>query len=107
MPFKVQVGPHQVAIHQGRTVLITEPDGQIGWPSDRGLYFCDTRVIGSWSIYADGEPWDLLNGGAVAAYASRSYLTNRAIATATGVIEPRTLGLAISRSITGGLHEDL
>jgi len=38
MPFKVQVGPHQVAIHQGQTVLVSEPDGQINWPSEKGLY---------------------------------------------------------------------
>ena len=29
MPFKVQVGPHQVSIHHGQTVLVSEPDGQI------------------------------------------------------------------------------
>jgi hypothetical protein len=34
MPFKVQVGPPQIAIHQGLTVLVSEPDGQINWPSD-------------------------------------------------------------------------
>jgi IS30 family transposase len=39
MAFKVQVGPAQIAIHQGQTVLVTEPDGQVNWPSDRGLYF--------------------------------------------------------------------
>jgi N-terminal domain of (some) glycogen debranching enzymes len=64
MPFKVQVGPHQVAIHHGQTVLVSEPDGQINWPSEKGLYFFDTRVISSWTIYANGEPWELLNGGA-------------------------------------------
>jgi hypothetical protein len=26
MPFKVQVGPPQIAIHQGQTVLVSEPD---------------------------------------------------------------------------------
>ena len=57
MPFKVQVGPHQVAIHHGQTVLVSEPDGQINWPSEKGLYFFDTRVISSWTIYANGEPW--------------------------------------------------
>ena len=81
MSFKVQVGPHQVAIHQGQTVLVTEPDGQIDWPSEKGLYFHDTRVVSSWAIYANGEPWDLLNGGAVTYYASRIYLTNRKIPT--------------------------
>ena len=64
MPFKVQVGPSQISIHQGQTVLITEEAGQIDWPSEKGLYFFDTRVISSWAIYANGERWDLLNGGA-------------------------------------------
>jgi glycogen debranching enzyme len=107
MPFKVQVGPHQVSIHQGQTVLVTEPDGQINWPSEKGLYFLDTRVISSWTVYANGEPWNLLNGGAVTHYASRIHLTNRKIPTTDGVIPERTLGLVVARSISGGMHEDL
>jgi len=107
MPFKVQVGPHQVSIHHGQTVLVSEPDGQIHWPSEKGLYFLDTRVVGSWAIYANGEPWDLLNGGAITHYASRIYLTNRKISTTDGVIPQRTLGLVLSRSINGGMHEDI
>jgi glycogen debranching enzyme len=107
MSFKVQVGPHQVSIHQGQTVLVTEPDGQINWPSEKGLYFLDTRVISSWAIYANGEPWDLLNGGAITHYASRTYLSNRKIHTTDGIIPQRTLGLVVSRSISGGMHEDL
>src|SRR6266446_4755362 len=107
MAFKVQVGPHQVSIHQGQTVLVSEPDGQINWPSEKGLYFRDTRVVSSWAIYANGEPWDLLNGGAISYYASRIYLTNRNIPTGQGIIPLRTLGLIISRWINGGMHEDL
>jgi glycogen debranching enzyme len=106
MPFKVQVGPHQVSIHQGQTVLVTEPDGQIKWPSEKGLYFFDTRVISSWAIYANGEPWTLLNGGAVTHYSSRIHLTNPKIPTTDGIIAERTLGLVITRSISGGMHED-
>jgi glycogen debranching enzyme len=107
MPFKVQVGPPQIAIHQGQTVLVSEPDGRINWPSDKGLYFLDTRMVSSWAIYANGEPWELLNGGAVNYYAARIFLTNKSIATEDGAILPRTLGLTIGRSISGGLHEDL
>ena len=107
MAFKVQVGPPQIAIHQGQTVLVSEPDGQIRWPSDKGLYFLDTRIISSWAIYANGEPWELLNGGPVSYYAARIFLTNKSILTEDGTIAPRTLGLTISRSISGGLHEDL
>lgn len=107
MPFKVQVGPPQIAIHLGQTVLVSEMDGQIGWPSEKGLYFLDTRVISSWSIYANGEPWQLLNGGAVTHYAVRILLTNRALATEGGTIPERTLGLTIGRWIEDGVHEDL
>src|SRR5271163_1072927 len=107
MTFKVQVGPAQITIHQGQTVLVTEPDGQIGWPSQRGLYFYDTRVISAWAMYANGEPWDLLNGGAVAYHAARIFQTNRAFMSEDGPISARTLGLVIGRHIDGGLQEDI
>src|SRR5215469_4430607 len=107
MPFKVQVGPSQISIHHGQTVLISAPDGQIDWPSDRGLYFKDTRVLSAWAISANGEPWDLLDGGAITYDAARIYLTNREIATGDGTIASRTLGLTIGRAIDGGVHEDL
>jgi glycogen debranching enzyme len=107
MAFKVQVGPAQIAIHQGQTVLVTEPDGQVSWPSERGLYFRDTRIISAWAIYANGEPWDLLNGGAIAYHAARIFLTNPAFATEAGPIVARTIGLVIGRHIDGGLHEDI
>src|SRR3984957_1195898 len=107
MTFKVQVGPAQITIHQGQTVLVTEPDGQVAWPSQRGLYFYDTRVISAWAIYANGEPWDLLNGGAVAYHAARIFQTNRAFMSEDGPVSARTLGLVIGRHIDGGLHEDI
>jgi N-terminal domain of (some) glycogen debranching enzymes len=80
MAFKVQVGPPQISICQGQTVLITEQDAQINWPSEKGLYFFDTRVVSSWRIYANGELWELLNGGAINYLASRIFLTNRSLA---------------------------
>src|SRR6201996_6175324 len=107
MPIEVQVGPPQIAIHQGQTVLISEEDGQINWPTDKGLYFLDTRLISAWSIYADGEPWVLLNGGAIAYYAARIFLTNGDFLSREGLVPARTLSLTVSREIDGGLHEDL
>ena len=107
MAFKVQVGPPQIAIHQGQTVLVTDPDGTITYPSEKGFYFLDTRIISNWAIYANGEPWQLLNGGPIDYYTARIFLTNKPIVTEDGEIPPRTLGLTISRSLSGGLHEDL
>jgi len=107
MSFKVHVGPPQIAIHEGQTVLVSEPDGRITWPSEKGLYFLDTRIISNWTIYANGEPWELLNGGPINYNAARIFLTNKTILTEDGAIAPRTMGLTISRSIIGGMHEDL
>jgi glycogen debranching enzyme len=107
MAFKVQVGPPQISIHQGQTVLVTDPDGQITWPSDRGLYFFDTRLISAWAVYANGEEWDLLNGGAVTYDTARVFMTNRSFLTEDGAVPAHTLGFALSRAIGGGLHEDL
>jgi glycogen debranching enzyme len=107
MALEVKVGPPQLAIHQGYTVLVTEADGAIRWPSDKGLYFCDTRLISFWAIWANGEEWELLNGGAATHYGARVLLTNKAIHTEDGEIPAHTLGLTISRVISGGFHEDL
>ena len=53
MSFKVQVGPPQIAIHEGYTVLVSEPDGGILGPTDKGLYFYDSRLINIWQLYAN------------------------------------------------------
>ena len=107
MAFKVQVGPPQIAIHQGQIILLTEPDGQIAWPSDKGLYFFDTRVLSAWAVYANGETWDLLSGGASTYDTARLFLTNGAFLTEDGEVPARTVGFMLSRALDGGLHEDL
>jgi glycogen debranching enzyme len=107
MALEITVGPPRLAINQGYGVLITDQDGQIPWPTDKGFYHSDTRVISSWQIFANGESWDLLNSGNIAHYASRVFLTNRAIKTEIGAVAGGTLGLGIGRSIGGGVHEDL
>ena len=64
-------------------------------------------MISAWAIYANGESWDLLNGGAIAPHAARIFLTNRAFETEDGPVAARTLGLVIGRHVEGGLHEDI
>jgi glycogen debranching enzyme len=107
MTFKVRVGPAQIAIYHASTVLVTEPNGEMVWPSDHGLYLLDTRLISAWSVQANGENWDLLNGGAVRHDTARIYLTNREFQTQDGAVAGRTLSLVVSRHIDGGMHEDL
>ena len=106
MSLEIKVGPPQLAIHQGDAVLITQPDGQITWPTAMGLYYLDTRMISAWSLYANGVAWDLLNSGTPLYYLARIYLTNRAIQTELAEIPAKTLSLEIGRRIDGGIHED-
>ena len=107
MALEVNVGPPRLAISQGYGVLITEEDGQVSWPTDKGFYHSDTRMISSWKIYADGQPWELLNSGNISYYASRIFLTNRALKTQIGAVPAGSLGLTLGRIIGGGIHEDL
>ena len=107
MAFKVQVGPPQICHPPGAD----RADHRAGRPDHlaerQGPLLPRHPLISSWAIYANGEPWDLLNGGAITYYAARIFLTNRPFLTEDGTIPARTLGLTISRSISGGMHEDL
>src|SRR5436190_7227465 len=107
MALEITVGPPQLAINEGNVVLVTDPDGQIVFPSEKGVYFFDTRLINSWSISANGVPWDLLNSGNIKHYASRIFLINCAVSTEDGEIPRHSIGLSIGRSLGGGMHEDL
>ena len=64
-------------------------------------------MISAMAISANGEPWDLLNGGAVTADTARIHLTNRGFLSEDGGVQARTLGLVIGRKLGGGMHEDL
>ena len=107
MALEIAVGPQKLVINQGFGFLITDQDGQVNWPTDKGFYHRDTRLVSAWRIYADGEEWELLNAGNITYYAARVFLTNRKLMTENGEIAAGQLGLVISRSIGGGLHEDL
>ncbi len=106
MTLEVKVGPPQLAVHQGHYVMVGDPDGQILTEGDRGLYFKDTSLMSSWALFANGQPWTLLDGGALTASAARVYCTNLAIATSEGIIAEKTPGLVFSRHIDGSMHED-
>jgi glycogen debranching enzyme len=105
--FEITVGPLQLVINQGHGFLVTDQDGHIPWPTNKGLYFFDTRMISSWQIFANGKSWELLNASNISHYAARIFLTNPSISTEQGEIQAHTLGLALGRSIDGGIHEDI
>src|SRR5574340_14852 len=107
MAMKVTVGPPVITINHGSTFLVSEFDGSVTDASDQGFYSRDTRYISRYQLYIDGEPWTLLNSGAIAYYASRTYLVNPKVRTEQGTIAAGTLGLVLGRRVGESLHEDL
>ena len=73
MALEIAVGPQKLVLNQGSGFAVTDQNGQIDWPTDKGVYYADTRLISSWRIYADGEEWDLLNSGNIAFFAARIF----------------------------------
>ena len=55
MTLKVTVGPPLLTINQGHSLLVTDLDGQIRWPTKCGFFVWDTRIISAWQIYANGD----------------------------------------------------
>ncbi len=107
MSLEVQVGTPHLAIHQGETVWLADPDGQLTPNTDRGLLFRDTRLFSVWRLYANGARWELLNGGVTTHYAMQAFLANPAIPSEDGDIPARSIGLTLGRWLDGGIHEDL
>jgi hypothetical protein len=93
MALEITVGPPQLTINEGNVVLVTDPDGQIVFPSDK------RRLFFRYASDHNGVPWDLLNSGNITHYASRIFLTNGAIPTEDGEIPPKPCWAG---TVTGG-----
>jgi hypothetical protein len=97
-----------LTINRGHTLLVTEPDGRIPWPTKDGFFVRDTRLISVWEIYANGYGWELLNSGAVTHFAARVVLTNPTVVTEDGSVEAGALHLQLARSTDeGAIHKDI
>ena len=108
MALEITVGPPRLAINQGYGFLVTDQDGEIAWPTDKGFYHSDTRVISAWRIFADGEAWELLNSGNIAYYAAGSFSPIATMQTEAGEVAGRRRSASRSAArMGGGVHEDL
>ena len=108
MAFDITVGPPQLTINAGECVLITELDGQVQQPSERGLFYRDTRLVSRWTITVDGLPWTLLGSAVTEHFAAQAMMINPALPRDGGEVPKGTVSLSISRVIgEGGLRETL
>ena len=108
MAYEISVGPDQLTINIGECVLITDMDGQIRQPSERGLFYRDSRVISDWSVEVNGSPWQLLNSAATEHFASQVVMTNPSLPTDVADVPAGSMSLSLSRILgLGGMRETL
>jgi glycogen debranching enzyme len=92
---------------EGPTFMVTDQRGEIDPESEQGLFAGDTRFVSFYKLYINEQHWDLLTSSAVSYYAARLHLANPPIATEEGDIPAHDLSLAVTRTVGGGVHEDL
>jgi glycogen debranching enzyme len=107
MPIEIRVGAPNITIHHDRSVLVTEPDGCMRQPSQKGLYYLDTRLISGIEITGNGKKWQLLSWGNEAYNSARIVLANAVMNTTGGPIKKHSLGLTISRTLDSTMREDM
>jgi len=107
MPVQISVGPPLLIINQGKTVMVTEPTGEMRSEKDCGVYASDTRYLSHLAWFANGRPWIRLTSSPIAFFAARIYLMNPELLTEDGNVPEGSIGLSIWRAIDEGIHEDL
>jgi glycogen debranching enzyme len=107
VPVELKVGPPVLTINQGSTFMVTDLRGEIDSASEQGVFSGDTRFVSSLKLYINGEPWELLSSAALNYYVARIQLANPVVKTEGGIIDRHDVGLAVTRAIGEGIHEDL
>lgn len=104
---RVTVGPPLLMINHGSTFMVTDLNGIINQDDFLGIFTDDTRFLSYYNCYADGASWIRLRSTTTTYYASQIYLINPELTTEDGVIPKGSLSLTVSRTVDGGIHEDL
>jgi glycogen debranching enzyme len=107
MSIEIRIADPHLTIHHGHGVLVTEPDGCVRQPSQKGLFFRDTRLISGWRLTIEDAPWIALNSANEDYDRARLVFTNPKLTTPQGEMKEHTLGLTLTRAIGDGLHDDL
>jgi hypothetical protein len=52
MPIEIRIAAPHISIPYSHSVMVTERDGGLAQPSQKGLYFRDTRLVAGWRVGA-------------------------------------------------------
>jgi glycogen debranching enzyme len=107
MSIEIKIGGPHLTIHHGHGVMVSDPDGSLVQPSQKGLFFRDTRLMSAWSITAQDRAWRLVNSANESFCLARVVLINPPLNTMKGELPENTIALTIGRLFDDGLHEDI
>jgi hypothetical protein len=107
MPIEIKVGTGALTISQDRTFMVTDEHGEIDGTKEQGVFGGDTRYVSFYKLYINDERWDLVTSSPVSYYAARLHFASPALTTEDGDIPAHSIGLAMTRTVGGGIHEDL
>lgn len=103
----IKVGPNVLIINLGRSVMISELDGTVRGTAQQGLFVDDVRFLSHYRYLINGRKWKLITSAPLSHASARFLFTNPALLSGAGPIPKHVLGLAVERTVSGGLHEDL
>lgn len=103
---EIKVGPPVITLNQGSTFMVTTLAGEIAPDAELGLFVRDTRLISSYRLFIQGQPWLLATSAAVSYFGARHVFVSPKVRTAGGMIAERQIELKLERSVCGGVHED-
>lgn len=103
----IKVGPDVITINHGRSFMVTGVDAAISRNAQQGLFTHDVRFLAHYRFLINGRRWKLLASAPVSHSSARFQFTNPPLLSDAGPIPRHTIGLAVERTIEGGVHEDL
>jgi glycogen debranching enzyme len=107
MPIEIRVGPPTITISQGRTFMVTSPQGEIEAGTPQGLYAFDTRFISFYHLYLNRMPLELIDSSQISFSAACIHLTNPEIQTQDGKLEAHTIHMSLARVVGETIREQI
>ncbi|WP_447978279.1 amylo-alpha-1,6-glucosidase [Candidatus Nitrospira bockiana] len=100
--------PHPLTVlHGGGVALACGPDAQIRAHHLHGFFAGDTRVLSTYRLSVNGQPWHLLGRSLLGRATARWEFQNAAFRDARGEIPRGHVLLSLRRRVDGILHDDL
>src|SRR5438477_1870512 len=101
--------PDAMHLFHGHSLLISAQDGVVRGSGNQGLYHHNTRILGTWKHFINGEEPAFVSASAVDAYSMLAYYLAPDVKQQIPGLKPEENGLVlqVERFVGNGMHEDV